>query len=120
MAAGWTSLLCRARGVDFANRPARAALRSRGFQHMIRDHLGRRPMQRKIVLAALAALFSIAPAQAQDVKLGGLFGITGPIASLVPPIVESARLAVKQVNDQGGILKGGKLEMIVADSQCNP
>jgi branched-chain amino acid transport system substrate-binding protein len=77
-------------------------------------------MQRKIALAALAALLGIAPAQAQDVKIGGLFGITGPIASLVPPIVESARLAIKQVNDQGGILKGGKLEMIIADGQCNP
>ncbi|HEY7608283.1 MAG TPA: ABC transporter substrate-binding protein [Alphaproteobacteria bacterium] len=81
-------------------------------------------MYRRIVStlapAALAAAIAASPASAQDVKIGGLFGITGPIASLVPPIVESAKLAVKQVNDQGGILKGGKLEMIVADGQCNP
>jgi branched-chain amino acid transport system substrate-binding protein len=69
---------------------------------------------------ALAAAVAVAPAQAQDAKIGGLFAITGPIASLVPPIVESAKLAVKQVNEQGGIGKGGKLEMIIADGGCNP
>jgi branched-chain amino acid transport system substrate-binding protein len=75
---------------------------------------------RLILSAAAAAALLAAPAQAQDVKIGGLFGITGPIASLVPPIVESAKLAVKHVNEQGGILKGGKLELIIADGQCNP
>jgi branched-chain amino acid transport system substrate-binding protein len=69
---------------------------------------------------ALAAAVAVAPAQAQDVKIGGLFAITGPIASLVPPIVESAKLAVKHVNEQGGIGKGGKLDMIIADGGCNP
>jgi branched-chain amino acid transport system substrate-binding protein len=69
---------------------------------------------------ALAAAVAVAPAQAQDAKIGGLFAITGPIASLVPPIVESAKLAVKHVNEQGGIGKGGKLEMIIADGGCNP
>ncbi len=77
-------------------------------------------IKRFVSTLALAAAIAAGPAQAQDVKIGGLFGITGPIASLVPPIVESARLAVKQVNDQGGIGKGGKLDMIVADGQCNP
>ncbi len=67
-----------------------------------------------------AGLIAALPAQAQDVKIGGLFAITGPIASLVPPIVEAAKLAVKQVNEQGGIGKGGKLEMILADGGCNP
>jgi branched-chain amino acid transport system substrate-binding protein len=73
-----------------------------------------------LLTAAAISVLAGAPAVAQDVKVGGLFGITGPIASLVPPIVESAKLAVKHVNDQGGILKGGKLEMIIADGQCNP
>lgn len=77
-------------------------------------------IKRFVSTLALAAAIAAGPAQAQDVKIGGLFGITGPIASLVPPIVESAKLAVKQVNEQGGIGKGGKLDMIVADGQCNP
>lgn len=69
---------------------------------------------------ALAAALVAAPAAAQDAKLGALMAVTGPIASLVPPIVESTRLAVKHVNDQGGILKGGKLDLVIADGQCNP
>lgn len=77
-------------------------------------------LKRVVSTLALAAAIAVGPAQAQDVKIGGLFGITGPIASLVPPIVESAKLAVKHVNEQGGIGKGGKLDMIVADGQCNP
>ena len=77
-------------------------------------------LKRLVSGLALAAAVAVAPAQAQDAKIGGLFAITGPIASLVPPIVESAKLAVKQVNEQGGIGKGGKLEMIIADGGCNP
>lgn len=69
--------------------------------------------------AALAAAMAVAPAQAQDVKLGAVFSITGPIASLVPPIVASANLAVKHVNEQGGMLKGGKLVLVTADDQCD-
>jgi branched-chain amino acid transport system substrate-binding protein len=77
-------------------------------------------LKRLVSTLALAAAVAVGPAQAQDVKIGGLFGITGPIASLVPPIVESAKLAVKHVNEQGGIGKGGKLELVIADGQCNP
>jgi branched-chain amino acid transport system substrate-binding protein len=77
-------------------------------------------MHNKLALAAMALAIGAAPGHAQDVKLGGLFGITGPIASLVPPIVESARLAVRQVNEQGGILKRGKIDFVIADGQCNP
>jgi branched-chain amino acid transport system substrate-binding protein len=68
--------------------------------------------------AALAAVLA-APAPAQDVKIGGMFGITGPIASLVPPIVDASKLAVQQINEQGGVLKG-KIDFIIADGQCNP
>ncbi|MCW5772387.1 MAG: ABC transporter substrate-binding protein [Rhodospirillaceae bacterium] len=75
---------------------------------------------KRLLVAAAVVVLGAATAQAQDVKIGGLFGITGPIASLVPPIVDSAKLAVQQVNEQGGILKGGKLELILADGQCNP
>jgi branched-chain amino acid transport system substrate-binding protein len=77
-------------------------------------------LKRFVSSLALAAAVAVAPAQAQDAKIGGLFAITGPIASLVPPIVESAKLAVKHVNEQGGIGKGGKLDMIIADGGCNP
>jgi branched-chain amino acid transport system substrate-binding protein len=68
---------------------------------------------------AASVLVAAAPALADDVKLGFLGGFTGPIESLTPPIFDGATLAVKEVNDQGGILDGGKLELISADGACD-
>jgi branched-chain amino acid transport system substrate-binding protein len=58
-----------------------------------------------------------APAHADDVKIGILFGVTGPAASSVPALLDAVKLAVDEVNANGGILKGQKLQMIVVDSQ---
>lgn len=67
---------------------------------------------------ATGVLGLAAPAMAEDVKLGFLGGLTGPIESMAPGIVAGAQLAVDQVNAQGGIL-GGTLSMITADSACD-
>lgn len=74
-------------------------------------------------IAALAALLGAtalaAPAHA-DVKIGLLGGVSGPIAAMAPAMIDSANLAIKQVNDAGGILDGEKLIGVVGDSACNP
>lgn len=73
------------------------------------------------LLAAISgALLAASPVQAQNAKIGFLGGITGPIQGAVPPIIDSARLAVKQVNDQGGVLGGKKLTLVLSDSKCDP
>ncbi|VAW16526.1 Branched-chain amino acid ABC transporter, amino acid-binding protein (TC 3.A.1.4.1) [hydrothermal vent metagenome] len=66
---------------------------------------------------ALSALGAASPAMAQ-VKLGFLGGFTGPIESLTPPIFAGAKLAVHEINAQGGILDGKTLELIAGDSTC--
>ena len=66
---------------------------------------------------ALVAIGVATPAMAQTVKLGALMGITGPIANLVPAILDSAKLAVAQVNANGGILDGQELVLVVGDTQ---
>jgi branched-chain amino acid transport system substrate-binding protein len=72
-------------------------------------------------LAAAATVLGLAaPAFAQDVKLGILGDLTGPIESLAPPIVAGAQLAFDHVNAQGGILGGGKIVTITGDSACDP
>ena len=71
-----------------------------------------------LLTAAAATAFIAAPAFAEDVKLGFLGGFTGPIESLTPPIFNGAKLAVQNVNDQGGIL-GGKLTIESADGACD-
>src|SRR6185437_15000168 len=68
---------------------------------------------------AASALVAAAPAHAEDVKLGFLGGFTGPIESLTPPIFNGAKLAVQQINDEGGILGGGKLTIESADGACD-
>ncbi|HEX7199129.1 MAG TPA: ABC transporter substrate-binding protein, partial [Dongiaceae bacterium] len=77
----------------------------------------------KFVLAGVAAvlLASSLPARADDeVRIGLLFDVTGPVANFVPPMLDAAKLAIDQVNAQGGILGGKKLLSIVADTQGSP
>ncbi len=72
-------------------------------------------------LAVGAMVLGLAvPALAEDVKLGILGDVTGPIESLAPPIVAGAQLAFDHVNAQGGILGGGKIISVTGDSACDP
>ena len=72
-------------------------------------------MKRALLFAAALALASPA-AVAQDAKIGALMDITGPIASFIPPLQNAVALAIKHVNDQGGLLKG-KAALAVGDTQ---
>jgi len=67
--------------------------------------------------AAVAALLAT-PAFAQDVKLGFIGDVTGPIAGFAPGMVKAGDLAIQNINDQGGILNGGKLSEVLADTAC--
>ncbi len=71
-------------------------------------------------LAVGAMVLGLAvPALAEDVKIGILGDITGPIESMAGPIVAGAQLAFDQVNANGGILNGGKIVTSVGDSGCD-
>lgn len=73
-----------------------------------------------LAAAAAVGLAMTGPAMAQEVKIGGVFGLTGGLAAYAPAIVEAAQLAVKHVNDNGGVLDGQQLRLIVVDDQTNP
>jgi branched-chain amino acid transport system substrate-binding protein len=66
--------------------------------------------------ALVCGLLLAAPATAEDVKIGILFGANGPVASMVPDLLDAAKLAVDEVNANGGILHGQKLKMVVANT----
>ncbi len=73
---------------------------------------------KKTLLAAVAASALLAPISAQaEVKIGFLGGFTGPIESLMPPISDGAKLAITQVNAQGGTSQG-KITYVTADTSC--
>ena len=77
-------------------------------------------MKTSLVLAtALVSVVAASPVLA-DKTIGLLGGITGGAAALAPEIMKSYDLAVKQINDQGGILAGEKLVGVIADDGCSP
>ncbi|MBW5800449.1 ABC transporter substrate-binding protein [Halomonas elongata] len=78
-------------------------------------------MMNKRILAMAVAASSVAftgLAQA-EVKIGFLGGFTGGIESLTPPIYDGAELAVKQINEQGGLLDGEEIVMPTGDTTCS-
>ncbi|MCP5036455.1 MAG: ABC transporter substrate-binding protein [Rhodobacteraceae bacterium] len=75
-------------------------------------------LKRSLMVAVLAiALLGSGVAMA-DVKVGFLGGFTGPLKSMTPSVYKAAKLAVKHVNDQGGVLDGQKIIMPNADTTC--
>ncbi|MGL4527461.1 MAG: ABC transporter substrate-binding protein, partial [Aestuariivirga sp.] len=59
-----------------------------------------------VTIAAVALFGTSALALAADTKVGILMDITGPIANFIPPLQNATNLAVKHVNEQGGLLDG--------------
>ena len=56
-----------------------------------------------------------------EIKIGILFGFTGPIETLTPIMAESAELAFQEASDSELLLGGEKIVSIKADSTCtNP
>lgn len=53
------------------------------------------------------------------IKIGVLHSLTGTMAVSEKPLVDAVRLAVEEINDQGGLL-GQPVEMIVADGKSDP
>ena len=76
-------------------------------------------MKRLLTATALTALGASAGfAQDEPVKIGIIFGFTGPIESLTPQMAQSAELALSEINESGQFLDGRQLEAVRADSTC--
>jgi len=72
-----------------------------------------------LITAAFFAAISNAPlAQENPVRVGILFGFTGPIESMAPVIADSAELALSEATQSGAFLKGRALVPVRADSTC--
>lgn len=52
-------------------------------------------------------------------RIGALHALTGSMAVNERPLVDALRLAVEEINAQGGVL-GRPLELLVSDTQSNP
>lgn len=73
-------------------------------------------------VAASLALCAPASAQVKPVRIAAPFGLTGPEGPFAKPFISGLELAIKYINDNGGIrsLGGAKLELMLQDSQSNP
>ncbi|MBO0661900.1 ABC transporter substrate-binding protein [Jiella sp. CQZ9-1] len=63
-------------------------------------------------------MVAVGAAHAEDIKLGILFGFTGPLESITPPMARSAEMAIKEVSDSGALLDGSTVTPVRADSTC--
>ncbi|HEV2281263.1 MAG TPA: ABC transporter substrate-binding protein [bacterium] len=73
-------------------------------------------------LSAYGGIARLSAATAPTINIGGLYPVTGGLAQIGQGIVNAARLAVRMVNDRGGIraLGGAKLNLITSDIQSDP
>ncbi len=74
----------------------------------------------KLAMAVSAAALLAGSAQAAEIKVGSAGGVTGPIAELVAAIVKGREVATADINNNGGLLKGDTLSMVLGDSACDP
>jgi branched-chain amino acid transport system substrate-binding protein len=73
---------------------------------------------KKLLLATAATALLASGAAAQEIKLGIIFGFTGPIESLTPNMASGAELAMKEVSDSGLLLGGASVVSVRGDSTC--
>jgi len=52
----------------------------------------------------------------EPIKIGGIFALTGPAASLGQPEADTAKMIAEQVNSQGGI-DGRRIEIVIRDTK---
>jgi branched-chain amino acid transport system substrate-binding protein len=76
-------------------------------------------IQKYFLAIALASAFIGSAPAAADVKIGFLAGFTGPLKSLAPGMYKGAKLAAKQINNQGGTLDGQNIIVPSGDSTCS-
>lgn len=80
-------------------------------------------MTKKLLL--ITALFLIvpllawAPANADTIKIGSLLTTTGDLGPMGNRMVNAARLAIEEINEQGGLL-GKKVEFLLENDNCEP
>ncbi len=77
------------------------------------------PLRKTVTVVALAAAFAV-PAAAQDsIKIAGMYELSGAGATSGTMFKNGVAMAVKEINEAGGIL-GKKIDHSIADTQSNP
>lgn len=72
-----------------------------------------------ILIIAVVMAGRYYPVAKVPIKIGVLHSLTGTMAVSEKPLVDAVRLAVEEINEQGGLL-GQTVEMVVADGKSDP
>ena len=75
-------------------------------------------MRKAMWVLALVLVFATVALAEDTIKLGGMYPLSGRAADLGITCKQGAELAVKEINDKGGVL-GKKFELLSADSKAN-
>ena len=75
-------------------------------------------MKKGVWAVALILAFAVSAFAADTIKIGGMLPLSGRAADLGITCKQGAELAVKEINDKGGVL-GKKLELLMADDKAN-
>jgi branched-chain amino acid transport system substrate-binding protein/neutral amino acid transport system substrate-binding protein len=71
-----------------------------------------------IATLVLAAVLSVGTVGAEDVSIGVLYPYSGDLGIYVEPRTDAMKLAVKEVNENGGVL-GGRLKLLIMDTETS-
>ncbi len=87
----------------------------------MKSHRKMFPKASPILLAIVAfSILAFSQAQARDpIKIGALFALSGPAASIGKPTQLVAEMVVNKINKEGGI-NGRPLELVVGDTESDP
>ncbi len=75
-------------------------------------------MLRIFMFALALTTFGFGTAQANEIKVGMIMSFTGPLESLVPPMVDGAELAFNEANASGELLDGSTITLVKGDATC--
>ena len=71
-----------------------------------------------IATFVLAAVLSVGTVGAEDVTIGVLYPFSGDLGAYGKPETDAMYLAVKEVNENGGVL-GGRLKLLIKDTETS-
>ncbi len=73
----------------------------------------------KLLMAVVAVALCVAPALAENIKVGAILAVTGGASFLGGPEARSLEMMVEEINAKGGI-NGNTIELIIKDSAGSP
>ncbi len=78
-------------------------------------------MKTGILAAASVVLLGAATVAtaAEPIRIGALYNVTGGMSSIDGPSLNGAKLAVKQINEAGGLLDGRPIELVAIDTRTD-